>query len=399
VAIVRRLVDAGHQAVLAGGCVRDLLLGGEPHDYDVATDAPPQRICELFPAARHVGVQFGVVLVKKRRRWVEVATFRVDGPYLDGRRPVSVTLTDAEHDARRRDFTVNGMFLDPLALEVVDYVGGRADLDARVIRAIGEPAARFAEDHLRLLRAVRFAARLGFAIEPNTLAAIQTHAEKLAHVAAERVRDELEKMFAHAARARAWTLLSECGLLPHLWPGAGWPPAAISRIEVLYSRWPADAPAELAFALLLADLPAAEIERIARARTLSNDQREAVLWLVAHQADLDDPQRPTLAELKRLLANPNFADLRTWATARQQDYPDAAQRQAALAARVAAIPAAAVQPPPLVTGDDLLARGVSPGPIYREILDALYTRQLADELVAREQALTVLDQLLKERTR
>ncbi len=172
VAIVRTLVAAGHRALLAGGCVRDLLLGSPPHDYDVATDAPPERVTTLFSNTRLVGAQFGVVLVKKKRRWIEVATFRTDDVYLDGRRPVRIALSDARHDALRRDFTVNGMFLDPLAREVIDYVGGRPDLAARVIRAIGAPAARFAEDHLRLLRAARFAARLDFALEPVTLAAV-----------------------------------------------------------------------------------------------------------------------------------------------------------------------------------------------------------------------------------
>ena len=225
VATVRALANAGHQALLAGGCVRDLLLGQVPQDYDVATDARPERVVALFRATRQVGAQFGVVLVKKHHRWIEVATFRSDGPYLDGRRPVQVTLSDARHDALRRDFTVNGMFLDPLSLRVIDYVGGQPDLAACLIRAIGEPAARFDEDYLRLLRAVRFAARLGFSIEPATLASIREHAPTLASVAAERVREELEKMFAHPTRCQAWDLLGECGLRPFLWPRAGWTPA------------------------------------------------------------------------------------------------------------------------------------------------------------------------------
>lgn len=394
VTIVRVLVGAGHQALLAGGCVRDLLLGHAPQDYDVATDAPPDRVCALFRATRRVGAQFGVVLVKQRRRWVEVATFRSDGPYLDGRRPASVTLTDARHDALRRDFTVNGMFLDPVALTIIDYVGGREDLEARVIRAIGDPAARFAEDHLRLLRAVRFAARLGFAIEPATLAAVRDHAPALARVAPERVREELEKMFGHPTRGAAWTLLREAGLLPFLWPDTEWGPDAFEAAADLLHRLPPGAPFELALAVLLADRPPREIERIARALTLSNEQRDTSAWLVAHAGDLDDPVSPTRAEIKRLLAHPACPLLVQLAEARYVQLGRAAERQAALHSRLAAIPPDTVQPPPLVTGDDLLRRGLPPGPRYKELLDVLYTRQLDEVIRTRDEALGALDALL-----
>lgn len=397
VRIVRTLVGAGHQALLAGGCVRDLLLGQRPQDYDVATDALPERVCELFRATRKVGAQFGVVLVKKRRRWIEVATFRTDGPYLDGRRPAEVKPTDARHDAFRRDFTVNGMFLDPLAMQVVDYVGGRADLEARRIRAIGEPAKRFGEDHLRLLRAVRFAARLGFPIEPVTLAAIRRHAPKLARVAAERVREELEEAFSHPSRRRAWSLLSECGLLGYLWAGAGWQPEQMRWIDAFLERLPPEAPFELVMATLLADREPVEIERVARGLTLSNEQRETTLWLAAHQADLDDPQAPSLAGLKRLMASPAFEVLRMLARARALDRPDGPARQARLDERIASIAPAAVQPPPLVTGNDLLDRGVAPGPVYKEILDLVYAQQLDEVLGSREEALRVLDDTLAAR--
>lgn len=397
VRIVRTLVGAGHQALLAGGCVRDLLLGQTPQDYDVATDALPERVCELFRATRKVGAQFGVVLVKEHRRWIEVATFRTDGPYLDGRHPAEVKPTDARHDAYRRDFTVNGMFLDPLAMQVVDYVGGRADLEAGLIRAIGEPAQRFAEDHLRLLRAVRFAARLGFPIEPVTLAAIREHAPKLARVAAERVREELERALSHPSRRLAWSLLSECGLLEHLWPGAGWQSGQIRRIDVFLERLPPEAPFELVMATLLADREPADIEQVARALTLSNEQRETTLWLVVHQADLDDPLAPSLAGLKRLMASPAFAALRMLARARALDRPAGPERQARLEERIASIAPDAVQPPPLVTGNDLIERGVAPGPVYKEVLDLLYTQQLDELLASREQALRVLDETLAAR--
>ncbi len=398
VEIVRQLRAAGHQALLAGGCVRDLLLGQTPEDFDVATAALPEQVGALFRPTRQVGAQFGVVLVKRRRRWIEVATFRTDGPYLDGRRPVQVTPTDARHDALRRDFTVNGMFLDPLARQVIDYVGGRADLEARVIRAIGEATARFDEDYLRLLRAVRFAARLGFPIEPATLAAIRSHAPTLAQVAAERVREELERMFVHPARQRAWRWLADCGLLPYLWPDTGWQAAQVQRIDTLLGRLPAEAPFELTMAILLADRTPGDIERIARDLTLSNEQRETTAWLVAHQADLDDPSRPSLAELKRLMAQPAFAALCRLTAASYDDLPDADVRRNGLDVRLRGIAPDTVQPEPFVRGDDLLQRGVAPGPAYKEILDALYTRQLDEVIRSRDEALAALEALLKERS-
>jgi poly(A) polymerase len=394
VRIVRKLAAAGHQALLAGGCVRDLLLGLQPQDYDVATDATPDRICELFRKTRKVGAQFGVVLVREQRRWVEVATFRSDSEYLDGRRPSQVHFSDARHDAERRDFTVNGMFLDPLANTLIDYVGGREDLKSGLIRAIGEPAARFAEDHLRLIRAVRFAARLGFEIEPATFVALQAHAPQLASVAAERVREELEKMLAHPTRRRAFDLLVGSGLLPFLWEGGAWHAEQIAAAGELLARVPQRASFALAFAVLLADRGVAEIQRICRALAGSNEQRETIVWLIGHQADLDDPERVSLAELKRLLAHPAWADLRAWAEARYTDMPSASRRREILAQRVSAIAPGAIQPPPLVTGDDLVARGVKPGPIYKKVLDALYTRQLDEALTGRKEALHVLDALL-----
>ena len=397
VAIVRRLVEAGHQALLAGGCVRDLLLGREPQDYDVATDALPERVCALFRATRRVGAQFGVVLVKLHRQWVEVATFRTDGPYLDGRRPSSVEPTDARHDALRRDFTVNGMFLDPLRMEAIDYVGGRADLEARIIRAIGQPAARFDEDYLRLLRAVRFAARLEFPIEPVTLAAMRSHAATLAQVAPERVREELERMLGHPNRKGAWRLLGECGLRAHLWPRAWWDDVSAARSEVLLGRLPREAPFELALAVLLADRGPDELERIARDLTLSNEQRETLIWFVGHQADLDDPQLPTLAGLKRLMAHPAFDALAMLARARYEDRPNSRERVVVLDGRLAVIPPECVQPPPLITGTDLMRQGLPPGPAYKEILDTLYTRQLEEEVCTRDDALAALMKLLAAR--
>ncbi len=394
VRIVRRLRESGHEALLAGGCVRDLLLDREPKDYDVVTDARPDRVCDLFRRTRRVGAQFGVVLVRSRGVWVEVATFRSDGDYADGRHPSSIRFGDAQADALRRDFTINGMFLDPLSGEVIDYVGGRDDLRRRLVRAIGEPARRFAEDHLRMLRAVRFAVVLGFEIEPATLAAIRAHADRLARIAAERIREELERMLSHPDRARALDLLRETGLLDALWPEARWTAGQIDAARDRLADLPAGASFTAALAMLLADRGPEQAARICRQLAMSNEQTHRVRWLVEHQRDLDDPDALRLADLKRLLAHPAFADLCDMARARCARTPGGRERLARLEARIAAIPPDRIAPPPLVTGDDLLARGVRPGPIYKRVLDALYTRQLDEELTDRTQALAALNELL-----
>lgn len=394
--IVRRLRDAGHEALLAGGCARDLLLGLEPGDYDVATDAPPDRVVEVFRATREVGAQFGVVLVRQGGRWVEVATFRRDAEYHDGRRPTHVEYTDAREDAVRRDFTINGMFLDPIDGVVIDYVGGRADLDARLIRAIGDPAQRFAEDHLRLLRAVRFAARLDFVIEPGTAAAIRAHTHHLCGVAPERRRDELEKMFAHAARARAFALMEECELLSQLWDGADWRADELALARTQLPALAADAWFETTMCVLLQRRASDEIGRICRALACSNQQRETILWLVEQRAALDDPGAPSLAELKRLMAHPAFGQLRHIAAVRWREQSDGGRLDAALGTRVSAIDPEQVQPAPLVRGGDLAARGVPSGPAYKRLLDRLYERQLNEELRERDEALRALNELVAQ---
>lgn len=392
--ICRTLAEAGHTAYLAGGCVRDLLLSRPPDDFDVATEATPQRVCELFRATREVGAQFGVVLVRKRGRWIEVATFRSDGGYSDGRRPDSVTFGDAREDALRRDFTVNGMFYDPEAKRVIDHVAGRADLAARRLRAIGDPAERFGEDHLRLLRAVRFAARLDFEIEPATADAMRASATMLARVSAERVCIELEKMLAHRTRQRAFQLLRDSGLLPHLWQAAEWSPSHVADTDCLLGRLDDDASFESGLAVMLADRAPHDADDICRRLTLSNEQRNAVVWLIHHQADLDDPQPVSLAALKRLMAHRAWPWLRQWIDARYAGTAAGPQRAALLRKRVAAIAPDSVAPPPLITGDDLRKRHVPPGPIYARVLDEIYTRQLNEHITTRDEALQTLAELL-----
>lgn len=340
VSIVRELRERGFEALLAGGCVRDLLLGAPPKDFDVATNAPPTEITRLFRPTRLVGQAFGVVLVKRRGSWIEVATFRSDGTYSDGRHPDSVTFTDARHDAQRRDFTINGMFFDPLAETLLDYVGGAEDLKAKRIRCIGEPRARFAEDYLRMLRAVRFAARLDFEIEYETLLAIQERAASLRKIAAERIREELDKMLAHPRRPRAFGLLRTSGLLPHIGGLQGEEVVANSVRELTEDRFdavqrllanlPADADFCVALAAILLDRSRAHLDSICRAMTLSNEQREVVLWLVSNARALDDPARVSLADLKRRMANPAFPQLRSIIEARWREFREGSQWSASL---------------------------------------------------------------------
>jgi len=393
-AVVRRLHEHGHEALWAGGCVRDMLLGSPPKDIDVATSAPPEEIIKLFSRTRKVGVQFGVVLVRQGQWWIEVATFRTDLDYEDGRRPTGVTFTTAEQDAKRRDFTINGLFYDPIDRRVIDYVAGQRDIEARVIRAIGEPAERFAEDHLRMLRAVRFATRLGFAIEPATAAAIVEYAAKIARISPERIREELEKMLALPSRSESIEQIARLGLLVHLWPGSNWPADRVDRAVAVLRALPAGADFVLAMAGLLHDDPPAEVGRVARALHCSNDQIEHMAWLVGNRLRVDEAGTMSLAAFKKLLAHPRFEHLVALheAVCRAGGRPTDACTEARR--RRDAIAPQDISPPPLVTGEDLIAAGLQPGPRFKQILDALYDAQLNNELTDREQALEKMQELI-----
>lgn len=395
-AVVRRLRDAGHQALWAGGCVRDMLLEIPPTDIDVATSAHPEAIVQLFRRTRAVGMQFGVVLVKQGPHWIEVATFRTDVNYTDGRRPERVVFTTAEEDAQRRDFTINGLFYDPLDEQVLDYVGGRDDLKAGVVRAIGEPPHRFAEDHLRMLRAVRFATRFGFRIDPATAEAIRGHAHDLSRISAERIREELEKMFLRPTRGQSVREISALGLLPHLWPDARWADGQCERAARLLDALPTDAGFVLCLAALLLEDSPNEVRRVARELRCSNDEVEDAVWLVERLDSLQVVEILCLPEFKRLLAHRRIDELlalhRAYCAARglPLDTHEAALR------RRAEIPPDQVTPPPLVTGEDLIAMGLTPGPLFGRVLDALYDEQLDNRLRDRDQALARMRQLVVE---
>ena len=391
-AVVRRLRENGHQALWAGGCVRDKLLHRQPADIDVATDAPPERIIELFRRTRKVGAKFGVVMVRQGAHWIETATFRTDFDYQDGRRPEKVVFTTAEHDAERRDFTINGLFYDPIEDEVIDYVGGRQDLDAGIIRAIGDPPQRFAEDHLRLLRAVRFSTRFSFTIEPLTAAAIREQADKITRISPERIREELEKMFVEPTRNRAVEQIAELGLLEHLWPKASWTDEQVARAVAVLAALPDGADFTLSLAALVHEASQREARRIARALRCSNQQIRDTTWLIEHLDDVEQAANLTLPALKKLIARDRFDDLldlhRAYCLAR--DLPLDGNNTARQ--RRDAIPPDQVAPPPLVTGDDLIALGLKPGPRFKRILETLYDDQLDNKLTTRDHALERMQQ-------
>lgn len=423
--IVRRLREAGFEAYLAGGCVRDMLLDRPSADYDVATAATPAEVTALFPRTVPVGAAFGVVRLVEADGEYEVATFRAEGPYLDGRHPSSVRYTSAREDALRRDFTVNGLFLDPDSGRVLDYVDGRADLEARVIRTIGEPAARFDEDRLRMLRAVRQAAELGFAIAPPTLDAVRRLGAGLGSVSAERIRDELERLVTGPDPARGLTLLRETGLLEMVLPevaaevGVPQPPEfhpegdvfEHTRLALGHLRAPSPA---LAMAVLLHDVGkprtitidgrirtprhdevGAEIARAVMERLrFSRREIDLVGTLVGRHMMFKDLPHMREARLRRFLAAPEFPDLlelhRVDCAASHGDL-SAHDWARAQAARVAAEP-----PPPrrLLAGEDVLARGVPPGPRVGVLLRAVDDARLEGRVRTRDEALALLEALI-----
>lgn len=425
--VVRTLRAQGRVAYFAGGCVRDALLGLRPTDFDVATDAPPKLVRQVFPRTAEVGAAFGVILVHVHPNdyasgpgqhsspltSVEVATFRSDGPYSDARRPDSITFSDAEHDAQRRDFTVNALFLDPLAPadpavsgpaaevagRVIDFVGGRADLKSRTLRAVGDADKRLAEDHLRALRAVRFAARLGFTIEPATAAAIRRSATSLTGVSRERIGDEVRRMLAHPSRGRAVTLLQELLLdaptltEPHAAPGArlvmGLPPSASAMTTL--AAWTLDRHrADSAMGWLSEPQVGAAVARLRYALSLSNgemDELDEVLrtsWAITQRWS-----RMRVAERKRLAARLTFQD--SLDIVRISDPASALGITSTVAALAG--DGIGISPQPLVTGDDLIADGLTPSPRFRGILDQIRDGQLEGSLTSREQAMELARRL------
>jgi len=441
ISIVRTLRERDHKAYLVGGCVRDLLLGREPADYDVATDATPEEVMRIFPDTYAVGAQFGVVLVplperdvaidvtcrdvtcyvSSKANVVEVATFRSDIGYSDGRHPDQVRFSkDPREDVERRDFTINGLLLDPVTNEVLDFVGGRKDLEAGIIRSIGDPDRRFAEDKLRMLRAVRFAARFGYTIEPRTFQAIQKTASQIDQVSQERVRDELTRMLTEGHARQAFLLLDESGLLREVLPeieamkGVEQPPQFHPEGDVfvhtllLLERLPHPCPITLAWGALLHDVGKPATFRVAPDRIrfdghvdvgvkiaeeichrlhFSNDDTDQILALVDNHMRFAHVQQMKESTFKRFVRMPRFDEHL------QLHRMDCEASHGNLTSynftreKMASMPPAAMRPVPLITGDDLIAIGYRPGPQFKKILAAVEDGQLEGRLQTKNEAI------------
>ena len=420
--IARRLQQAGHTAYFAGGCVRDELLGLDPHDYDIATSAKPSEVQKLFPHTQAVGAHFGVILVMEHDRTFEVATFRSDHEYIDGRRPEMVTFSTPEEDAARRDFTINGMFHDPLADKFIDFVGGQDDLRSKTLRAIGDPVARFREDKLRLLRAVRFAARFGYEIDPATWDAIKAHAADIHAVSAERIREELVKILAHPNRVRGFDLLDQSGLLKEILPeieklkGCEQPPQfhpegdVFVHTRAMLELLPSDAPVGVALSVLFHDIGkpptfryhkdedrirfsghdrvgAEMTERVMERLRFSRADIERTVEAVRQHMVFKDVQNMRTAKLKRFMAREGFEEELELHRVDCQSSHGALDNYDFLKLKAEEFANEPLIPPPLVTGHDLMALGWKPGPHFGPILEAVQTAQLEGTLTTTEGAL------------
>lgn len=431
ISVVRRLHEAGYEALWAGGCVRDELLGRAPKDYDVATNARPEEVRKIFRRSIPVGASFGVIeVLGPKPLTVEVATFRSDVSYSDGRHPDAVVFSNARADALRRDFTINGMFFDPLQEKLIDHVGGQDDLKAKVLRAIGDPPQRFREDKLRLLRGVRIASVFGLEIEPATAAAIKAMAGDITVVSAERIAEELRKLLVHPRRARGVHLLRELGLiepiLPELLPMIGLPqgpPAAptgdlwdhvLRVLECLGD--------EVSFALALAGLLHDVGKPRVRGRTpdrytfyyhehvgarlandialrlrLSNDDRERITWLVEKHIVLCDARQMRTSKLKPLLAHLGIRELLALHRADALAWGKSTDHVEYCEFLLNEWSDTELNPPAVLTGHDLTRHGLEPGPKFKQLLDAVREAQLDGLVKDKQQALELVDRLLAEK--
>lgn len=420
-AISQQLRDAGHIAYFAGGCVRDLLLGVEPKDIDIATNAPPERVQKIFSRTYAVGAHFGVIVVLEHGLQFEVATFRSDGAYVDGRHPTAVTFSTPEEDAARRDFTINGMFFDPSADEVIDFVDGRRDLNARLIRAIGDPEKRFAEDRLRMLRAVRFATTLEFEIQTDTWEALARSAASITEISAERIREELVRIFLSPHRPRGWDLLDSSGLMGAVLPeltamkGCEQPPQfhpegdVFKHTRIMLELLPAEVSLPLVFSVLFHDIGkpptfgvdengrirfnghdriGAEMTELAMQRLrFSRAEMEATVEMVRQHMVFKDVPKMRVAKLKRFMARPTFQDELELHRVDCASSHGMLDNYEFLLQKRDEFLEEPIIPPPLVRGDDLIRLGMKPGPRFGKILEALETRQLEGGFRDREDAI------------
>ena len=419
--IAERLRDRGHIAYFAGGCVRDMVRGLTPKDYDIATDARPENVQALFPRTYAVGAHFGVIIVLEDGFQFEVATFRSDEAYIDGRHPSAVQFSSPEEDARRRDFTINGMFLDPASNKVIDLVGGQADIGAKLVRAIGEPGQRLAEDRLRMLRAVRFATALDYQIDERTWDALVASASSINQISGERIRDEVVRIFLSSNRVRGWDLLDASGLMSAILPelqamkGVLQPEQfhpegdVFVHTRLMLSLLPDIVSVPLVFAVLFHDVAkpvtarvdetgrirfnehdrigAEMTEAIMRRLRFSGAEIEATVEMVRHHMVFKDAPKMRIAKLKRFMARPTFDEELELHRVDCQSSHRMLDNYEFLLRKRDEFANEPIIPPPLVRGDDLIAFGLKPGPKFGEILEAVETRQLEGKLRTRDEAL------------
>src|SRR5438132_9004279 len=419
--VVARLRENGHIAYFAGGCVRDMVRGLAPKDYDIATDARPEVVQKLFPRTYAVGAHFGVIIVLENDFQFEVATFRSDEAYIDGRRPTAVQFSSPKEDARRRDFTINGMFYDPVAEEVIDFVGGRADIAAKLVRAIGDPTQRFAEDRLRMLRAVRFATVLDYQIDPTTWDALIANAASVNKISAERIREELARIFLSPNRMRGWDLLDSSGLMRAILPeidamkGCKQPEQfhpegdVFEHTRLMLQFLPDKVSVPLVFSVLLHDVAkprtavvdqtgrirfsgpdrigAEMTEEIMRRLRFSGAEIDATVEMVRQHMVFKDVPKMRVAKLRRFMARPTFDDELELHRVDCEGSHRMLDNYEFLLRKRDEFANEPIVPPPLVRGDDLIALGLKPGPKFGEILEGIETRQLEGNLRSREEAL------------
>ncbi|PWT83911.1 MAG: phosphohydrolase [Acidobacteria bacterium] len=419
--IASRLREEGYIAYFAGGCVRDMVRGLTPKDYDIASDARPEVVERLFPRTYAVGAHFGVIIVLENDFQFEVATFRSDDAYIDGRHPSAVHFSSPKEDAARRDFTINGMFYDPVSEEVIDFVGGRADIAAKLVRAIGDPAKRFAEDRLRMLRAVRFAAVLGYEIDKNTWEALLANVAAIKEISAERIRDELVRIFQSPNRVRGWDLLDASGLMSSILPeveamkGVSQPEQfhpegdVFVHTRLMLQLLPEQVSVPLVFAVLFHDVAKAVTakvdetgrirfnehdrigaqmtEEIMRRLRFSGAEIEATVEMVRQHMVFKDAPKMRVAKLKRFMARPTFDEELELHRVDCESSHRMLDNYDFLLCKREEFANEPIIPPPLVRGDDLIALGLKPGPKFGEILEAVETRQLEGTLRTREEAL------------
>ena len=393
--IIKRLQRKGFQALLAGGCVRDMLLGRRAKDYDVATEARPEDVIRLFRRTLKVGVKFGVVIVLIDGRQVEVATFRMDSDYADGRHPAAVEFAGAAEDASRRDFTINGMFYDPLKKRTIDYVNGRTDLKKKIVRTIGAPEERFAEDYLRMLRAVRFSTQLGFAIEPATWRAVCSNSKNITKISGERIAIELEGILVGPNRSAGALMLVESKLAQAIFPEFAGKPAefAVGVLGCLRKR----VDLSLAIAAFFAGCETGFAMGKCEVLKLSKAQTKHIKFLLANRGKLLN-DRMSLAELKKILAEPYFGDLFELQRAIQKTTGGRKNMAPlmSLRRRIRALGNVELRPRPLLNGYDLIRLGAVPGPTLGQLAQELYIAQLEGKLQTQEQARCWVRKWLKE---